>query len=151
MSADTVTVLLNQYWLPYVGVLIIFAAGVALWNKVRKIEVRLVKIRAEVDQLNLIETRRFLGRNNRGSGDVNIEDAVRSKSLAIADGEGATPSKTVQAAQYVDSSPAAASKPKATIKKSRGPRSRSRGLVSLSGLDQHERGQQQAPHQKVNL
>jgi hypothetical protein len=60
MSLDTLVVFLDQYALFAFGVLVVFAAGLFLWKKLRKIEVQLDNLREEVNHLNLIETRRFL-------------------------------------------------------------------------------------------
>jgi hypothetical protein len=60
MSTDTLVVLLDQYALFAIGMLVIFAAGLFLWRKFRKIEAQLDNLRDEVNHLNLIEQRRFL-------------------------------------------------------------------------------------------
>jgi hypothetical protein len=60
MSSDTLVVLLDQYALFAIGMLVIFAAGLFLWRKFRKIEAQLDNLREEVNNLNLIESRRFL-------------------------------------------------------------------------------------------
>jgi hypothetical protein len=64
MSLDTRDVLLDQllhqYALFAIGMLVVFAAGLFLWKKLRKIEVQLDNLREEVNHLNLIEARRFL-------------------------------------------------------------------------------------------
>jgi hypothetical protein len=60
MSPDTLVVLRDQYALFAIGMLVVFAAGLFLWKKLRKIEVQLDNLREEVNHLNLIEARRFL-------------------------------------------------------------------------------------------
>jgi hypothetical protein len=60
MSPDTLVVLRDQYALLAIGMLVVFAAGLFLWKKLRKIEVELDNLREEVNHLNLIEKRRFL-------------------------------------------------------------------------------------------
>jgi hypothetical protein len=60
LSPDALTVLLDQYALFAIGMLVVFAAGLFLWKKLRKIEVQLDNLQEEVSRLNLIEARRFL-------------------------------------------------------------------------------------------
>jgi hypothetical protein len=60
MSPDTLVILRDQYALFAIGMLVVFAAGLFLWKKLRKIEVELDNLREEVNHLNLIEQRRFL-------------------------------------------------------------------------------------------
>jgi hypothetical protein len=64
MSLDTRGVLLDQlphqYALFAIGMLVVFAAGLFRWKKLRKIEVQLDNLREEVNHLNLSEARRFL-------------------------------------------------------------------------------------------
>jgi hypothetical protein len=60
MSPDTFVVLRDQYALFAFGMLVVFAAGLFLWKRLRKIEVQLENLREEVNHLNAIEQRRFL-------------------------------------------------------------------------------------------
>jgi hypothetical protein len=60
LSPDALVVLRDQYGLFAIGMLVVFAAGLFLWKKLRKIEVQLDDLREEVNRLNLIEERRFL-------------------------------------------------------------------------------------------
>jgi hypothetical protein len=60
ISPDTLVVLRDQYALFAFGMLVVVAAGLFLWKKVRKIEVQLDNLREEVNHLSAIEQRRFL-------------------------------------------------------------------------------------------
>jgi hypothetical protein len=60
LSPDALIVLLEQYALFAIGMLVVFAAGLFLWKKLRKIEIQLDNLQEEVNRLNLIEARRFL-------------------------------------------------------------------------------------------
>ena len=51
---------LDQYGLFAIGMIVALGAVLFLWRKFRRVEVRLDDLRREVDQLNLIEERRFL-------------------------------------------------------------------------------------------
>jgi hypothetical protein len=86
MSPDAFVTLLDQYALFAIGMLVVFAAGLFLWKKLRKIEVRLDNLRGEVNQLRLIEARRFLVALNSGaSPGAEIERAEPSNSSIVPD------------------------------------------------------------------
>src|SRR5262245_23680128 len=62
------------------------AAGLFLWRKLRKIEVRLDHLRGEVNRLNLIEARRFLVALSSGANPgAEIERAEPSNSSIVPD------------------------------------------------------------------
>jgi hypothetical protein len=60
LSPDALVVLRDQYVLFAIGMLVVFAAGLFLWKKLRKIEVQLDNLWEQVNHLNVIEQRRFL-------------------------------------------------------------------------------------------
>jgi hypothetical protein len=115
MSPDTLVVLRDQYALFAIGMLVVFAAGLFLWKKLRKIEVELGNLREEVNHLNLIEQRRFLvGLNSSkahsvpahpgssgSTGDANSEASSLAHPLRLAGCRGLTAKGTSAQPQQV--------------------------------------------------
>ncbi len=83
MSLITSFVPLDLYGLFAIGMLV-FAMGLFLWKKLRKIEARLNRLRGEVNKLNQLESRRLLIALNSGkNGEANIERAEPSNSSIV--------------------------------------------------------------------
>ena len=56
---DQYAILLDQYAFFAIGMLVVLAVGLLFWKKLRKIEVQLDNVCRGVDELKLIEARRF--------------------------------------------------------------------------------------------
>ena len=70
---------LDQYGLFAVGMIVVLGAVLFLWRRLRRVEVRLDDLRREVNQLNLVEERRFLlALSPRSNGDAKIEGVASS-------------------------------------------------------------------------
>jgi hypothetical protein len=92
--------LLDQYALFAIGMLVVFAAGLFLWKKLRKIEVQLDNLWEQVNHLNVIEQRRFLV----GLNSSKARKGTRAAHRARAGPPGATGDAKFEIAESTNSS-----------------------------------------------